>query len=55
MARKHNTKHSRVRSKYPARLLARGVSSASVRMLDLDQLRKRAARRAAGADPEEGE
>jgi len=42
MARKHNTKHARVRSKYPLRLWARGVSGASVRMPDLDTLQHRA-------------
>ena len=53
MARKHNTKHNRSRSHYPDRLKRRGLSSASVRMPDLDTLRRWAARRAAGADPDE--
>jgi hypothetical protein len=53
MARKHNTKHSRTRSHYPERLQRRGVSSASVRMPDLDTLRAWAARRARGQDPHE--
>lgn len=41
MSRKHNTQHSRSQSKYPERLKKRGVSSASVRMEDLETLRKR--------------
>lgn len=44
MSRKHNTKHNRKRSNYPLRLKKRGVSSASVRMDDLETLRKRASR-----------
>lgn len=36
MSRKHNTKHFRSASNYPARLAARGESSASVRMLFFD-------------------
>jgi hypothetical protein len=47
MSRKHNTKHpQRNRSRYPQRLTARGISSAGVRMMDLDTLRRRAANRA---------
>jgi hypothetical protein len=52
MARKHNTKHSRARGRYQIRLGKRGLTRTPV-MPDLDTLRKRAARRAAGADPEE--
>lgn len=32
MARKHNTKHNRSKSRYPERLRARGETSASVHM-----------------------
>lgn len=47
MSRKHNTKHpDRGISNYPLRLQARGVSSAGVRMMTLDVLRRRAANRA---------
>ena len=45
MSRKHNTKHTRKRSRYPERLKKRGMSSAAVRMDDLETLRKRAGRR----------
>lgn len=41
MARKHNTKHNRSQSNYPARLRARGLTSVSVRMPSLTDLRKR--------------
>lgn len=44
MARKHNTKHNRSQSKYPQRLKVRGMSSASVRMEDIETLRKRQTR-----------
>lgn len=37
MSRKHNTKHFRSASNYPARLAARGESSASVRMMFFDR------------------
>lgn len=43
MSRKHNTKHFRKRSNYPARLRKRGVTGAQVRMPSLDELRKRQA------------
>lgn len=36
MARKHNTKHRRSVSQYPARLAARGESTATVRMPFID-------------------
>ena len=52
MTRKHNTKHGRTKSRYPLRLKARGLTRTPV-MPDLDTLRRWAARRAAGADPEE--
>jgi hypothetical protein len=60
MSRKHNTKHpERGRSHYPQRLTARGISSAGVRMMDLDLLRRRAANRAKaledGVEPQEDE
>jgi|HubBroStandDraft_5_1064220.scaffolds.fasta_scaffold279422_2 hypothetical protein len=60
MSRKHNCKHpERGVSNYPRRLSDRGVSSASVRMMDLDLLRRRAANRAKaleeGRPPEEDE
>lgn len=42
MSRKHNTKHNqRSTSKYPERLKKRGQTSASVRMPEVDSLRKR--------------
>jgi hypothetical protein len=42
VSRKHNTKHAwRGQSHYPERLQARGLTSRSVRMLDLESLRKR--------------
>lgn len=44
MARKHNTKHNRGQSKYPQRLKMRGMSSAAVRMEDIETLRKRQGR-----------
>ena len=34
MSRKHNTKHIRSRSNYPERLMARGIGSRSVKMID---------------------
>jgi hypothetical protein len=34
VSRKHNTKHRRGRSNYPARLRARGETSSTVRMTD---------------------
>lgn len=37
MSRKHHTKHFRSASNYPARLAARGASSASVRMPFFDR------------------
>lgn len=45
MARKHNCRHARSASRYPDRLQARGMSSASVRMPDLETLRRRQFRR----------
>lgn len=42
MSKKHNTKHhQRGQSKYPQRLKGRGVSSASVRMENLETLQRR--------------
>ena len=46
MSRKHNTKHHRSKHNYARRLAARGVSSAAVRMDDLETLRRRASRQA---------
>lgn len=37
MSRKHNAKHNRSVSNYPARLAARGLSSAQVRMPFIDR------------------
>jgi hypothetical protein len=59
VSRKHNTKHpDRSISHYPGRLVKRGISSAGVRMMDLDLLRKRAANRAKaieeGREPDAG-
>ncbi len=45
VSRKHNCRHNRSKSRYPERLRARGQSSATVRMLDLDTLRHVQARR----------
>lgn len=46
MSTKHNTKHpDRGKSRYPARLKARGQTSASVRMEPLETLRVRQDRR----------
>lgn len=36
MARKHNTRHNRSRSRYPERLAARGETTATVRMPFID-------------------
>jgi hypothetical protein len=44
MSRKHNTRHSRARSRYPERLRRRGQTSATVRMADLETLRARQSR-----------
>lgn len=41
-SRKHHARHNRSRSHYPERLAARGLTSVSVRMLSLEELRKRA-------------
>jgi hypothetical protein len=53
--RKHHKKKRGVttKSNYPARLAARGLTSRSVHMRPLDDLRKRAARRAAGEQEDE--
>lgn len=46
MSRHYNCKHpDRVRSHYPERLIARGATSASVRMRKLDDLRRTQAAR----------
>lgn len=41
MSRRYNTKHNRVRSRYPQRLKKRGLTSVSVRMASLSTLRRR--------------
>lgn len=40
MSRKHNARHERAPSKYPARLAARGLSSAAARMPFYDAKRR---------------
>jgi hypothetical protein len=47
MARKHNAKHQRSRSHYLERLQRRGQSGATVRMPDVEDLRKTQGARAA--------
>ena len=41
MTRRYHTKHHRTRPRYPERLKRRGETSVSVRMEDLDTLRRR--------------